>query len=594
MSVSVEKLRGVPAKVARGSAALAEDCRGQNFFEVDHGLRNLLDLYMPDDLKSHMWPHYESLGELAGGRLDELADIAERHPPKLHYRNRWGADEDWVEYHPAYHEMEKIAFQDYGLHAMSHRAGVLDWPEKIPPIAKYAFTYLFVQAEFGIMCPISVTDTSMEILLKFADEDLQRRYIDKMLLTDRETMLRGTQFMTEKRGGSDVGLLETEAVHDGKDWRLYGEKWFCSHVDADVAMILARPEGAPEGTKGIGLFLLPRTLPDGTRNAYRVKRLKPKMGTNSMASGEIVLEGAVAYPVGDLEHGLKHMMVQVNLSRLSHGVRAASMMRRCYNEALAVARSRIAFGGELIDKPLVRRQLLKIQVPTEQALSMYAYTADQLGRAKEGDKVADERVRILTPLYKFRACRDNPGVATASMEMRGGNGYIEDYINPRLVRDAQIGLLWEGTSNINGLDVVTRAVAKVHAHKPVIEDLTERLNGSNAVPPELRDRAVTTLDRVGAMAEDVAKRGDEAQVRKVSSAMYHAITAALMAWEGATLGARGGDARRLLLARMVLDHRLSASDPLAVEDDRFDQAAAALLIDDMPVPLAKALEVLAM
>lgn len=594
MSVSVEKLRGVPAKVARGSAALAEDCRGQNFFEVDHGLRNLLDLYMPDDLKSHMWPHYESLGELAGGRLDELADIAERHPPKLHYRNRWGADEDWVEYHPAYHEMEKIAFQDYGLHAMSHRAGVLDWPEKIPPIAKYAFTYLFVQAEFGIMCPISVTDTSMEILLKFADEDLQRRFIDKMLLTDRETMLRGTQFMTEKRGGSDVGLLETEAVHDGKDWRLYGEKWFCSHVDADVAMILARPEGAPEGTKGIGLFLLPRTLPDGTRNAYRVKRLKPKMGTNSMASGEIVLEGAVAYPVGDLEHGLKHMMVQVNLSRLSHGVRAASMMRRCYNEALAVARSRIAFGGELIDKPLVRRQLLKIQVPTEQALSMYAYTADQLGRAKEGDKVADERVRILTPLYKFRACRDNPGVATASMEMRGGNGYIEDYINPRLVRDAQIGLLWEGTSNINGLDVVTRAVAKVHAHKPVIEDLTERLNGSNAVPPELRDRAVTTLDRVGAMAEEVAKRGDEAQVRKVSSAMYHAITAALMAWEGATLGARGGDARRLLLARMVLDHRLSASDPLAVEDDRFDQAAAALLIDDTPVPLAKALEVLAM
>lgn len=594
MSVSVEKLRGVPAKVARGSAALAEDCRGQNFFEVDHGLRNLLDLYMPDDLKSHMWPHYESLGELAGGRLDELADIAERHPPKLHYRNRWGADEDWVEYHPAYHEMEKIAFQDYGLHAMSHRAGVLDWPEKIPPIAKYAFTYLFVQAEFGIMCPISVTDTSMEILLKFADEDLQRRYIDKMLLTDRETMLRGTQFMTEKRGGSDVGLLETEAVHDGKDWRLYGEKWFCSHVDADVAMILARPEGAPEGTKGIGLFLLPRTLPDGTRNAYRVKRLKPKMGTNSMASGEIVLEGAVAYPVGDLEHGLKHMMVQVNLSRLSHGVRAASMMRRCYNEALAVARSRIAFGGELIDKPLVRRQLLKIQVPTEQALSMYAYTADQLGRAKEGDEVADERVRILTPLYKFRACRDNPGVATASMEMRGGNGYIEDYINPRLVRDAQIGLLWEGTSNINGLDVVTRAVAKVHAHKPVIEDLTERLNGSNAVPPELRDRAVSTLDRVGAMAEEVAKRGDEAQVRKVSSAMYHAITAALMAWEGATLGARGGDARRLLLARMVLDHRLSASDPLAVEDDRFDQAAAALLIDDTPVPLAKALEVLAM
>ena len=263
-------------------------------------------------------------------------------------------------------------------------------------------------------------------------------------------------------------------------------------------------------------------------------------------------------------------------------------------EFVSLFEDRITFREKIIDKPLLRRQLIKLLVPTEQALSMYAYTADQLGRAKDGDKVADERVRILTPLYKFRACRDNPGVATASMEMRGGNGYIEDYINPRLVRDAQIGLLWEGTSNINGLDVVTRAVAKVQAHKPVIEDLTDRLNGSNAVPPELRDRAVLTLDRVGAMAEEVAKRGDEAQVRKVSSAMYHAITAALMAWEGATLGARGGDARRLLLARMVLDHRLTASDPLAVEDDRFDQAAAALLIDDTPVPLAQALEVLAL
>ncbi len=222
--------------------------------------------------------------------------------------------------------------------------------------------YLFVQAEFGLMCPISVTDTSIHLIRKFAAAELKDYLLPKMLSGDVATMWKGTQFMTERAGGSDVGAIETTARCEEGEWRLYGDKWFCSHADADVALLLARPEGAPAGTRGLALFALPRRLKDGRRNAHRIVRLKDKLGTRSMASGEILLEGAVAYPVGEAGRGFKQMMEQVNLSRLSHGVRASAMMRRCVNEALVCARGRLAFGKTIIEYPLLRRQLLKIIV----------------------------------------------------------------------------------------------------------------------------------------------------------------------------------------------------------------------------------------
>ena len=159
------------------------------------------------------------------------------------------------------------------------------------------------------------------------------------------------------------------------------------------------------------------------------------------------------------------MMEQVNLSRLSHGVRAAAMMRRCVNEAMVCARSRVAFGKTIIEYPLLRRQLLKIAVPSEQSLSMFLFAASAMDRANAGSKDAESLLRILTPLLKFRACRDNIPVATGAMEVRGGNGYIEEWVHARLIRDAHVGVLWEGTSNINALDIVTRAIGKSRAHR---------------------------------------------------------------------------------------------------------------------------------
>src|SRR5581483_4289074 len=391
----------------RAAAMIAPDCAGQNFYAIDRGLRDLLPLYLPKSDFARLEPHFDRLGGLAGGRLDELARIADKHPPVLHPRDRFGRDEDWIDYHGAYREMEQIAFGDFQFHAMSHRAGVLGMDRPLPAVAKYALQYLFVQAEFGLMCPISVTDTSTHLIRKFASKELQDYLLPKMLSADLATMWKGTQFMTERAGGSDVGAIETVARFEDGEWRLYGDKWFCSHTDGDVALLLARPEGAASGTKGLALFAMPRRLKNGRRNAYRIVRLKDKLGTRSMASGEILLEGAVAYLVGDINAGLKQMMEQVNLSRLSHGVRAAAMMRRCLNEAMACARSRRAFGRTILDYPLLRRQLLKIALPVEQSLSMFLFAASAMDRANAGDKDAADILRILTPLLKFRACRDN-------------------------------------------------------------------------------------------------------------------------------------------------------------------------------------------
>jgi alkylation response protein AidB-like acyl-CoA dehydrogenase len=573
------------------SDRIAPDCRGLNFYAIDPALKQLLALYLPAPLRTHLTPHFTRLGALAGGRLDELAAIADKHPPVLHPRDRYGRDEDWIEYHPAYREMEAIAFGEYQFHAMSHRAGVFGLEGPLPPVAKYAFQYLFVQAEFGLMCPVSVSDTSIHLVRKYGSEELKERLLPRMLSGDLATLWKGTQFITEQAGGSDVGAIETVAVNDGGTWRLTGDKWFCSHADADVALMLARPQGAPAGTRGLALFALPRRLEDGRRNSYRIVRLKDKLGTRSMASGEIRLEGAVAYLVGAVEDGFKQMLDQVNLSRLSHGVRAAAMMRRCLNEALRAARGRAAFGRKVVDYPLMRRQLMKLMVPTEQALSMVLFTADAMGRAQAGSAEAEELLRLLTPLVKLRACRDNIAVATGAMEARGGNGYIEEWVTARLVRDAHIGVLWEGTSNIIALDAVGRAVGKAGAQRALRQRVSGLMATARGVPQDHRERLAAAFDRAVALAEAVARDPNaEALSRKAAGALYNATSAVLLAFEG---GQDETDARRLLLSRMVLAHRLEPHDPLAAGEAAWERAATDLLLADEPVPPERARAVLA-
>ena len=572
-TVDKSRFDAVPAKPDDGH--IAPDCAGLNFYEIDPSFQASLRVNIAPEVLRHFEPWLKRLGAVAGNELDSLARLVDRNPPSLEPRDRFGRDLDTIVYHPAYREMEKIGFEDFQLHSMCHKPGALGWDGTAPQAMKYAFQYLFIQSEFGMMCPLSITDATIQVLITFASEELKNYLLPKMLAPNLKDLWKGTQFMTERAGGSDVGTLETVARNEGGVWRLYGDKWFASHTDAHIALILARPEGAVEGIKGVAMFALPRYLPDGTRNKYRIVRLKDKLGTRSLASCEIVLEGAEAYLVGRADQGIKQMMEQVNMSRLSHGVRAAGQMRRCYNEAMQVARNRNAFGAKIIDHPLLRRQVMKILVPAEQALALSMLAAKYMDLARAGDEQASQLIRILTPLIKFRACRDAISAARASMETRGGNGYIEEWVNSRLVRDSHIGVLWEGTSNINAIDVVRRAVGKARAHETLHALLLEKVAQSTMLPQAFRQRLLQVVDKSFKFISDIAAAPEsEHMARQATTAFYNAASAVVLAWESTQ---EHGDPRKLLISRFVLEHRLEPVDPLAPPDGAWEHAAYAIL-----------------
>jgi alkylation response protein AidB-like acyl-CoA dehydrogenase len=573
---------------------LAPDTTGMNFFRADPTLADLLRIHLPEALFRHIEPHLDRLGHLAGGHLDECARLADRHVPALHQRDRFGRDVQWIEYHPAYRELERAAFGEFGIHAMSLRKGIMGWPGKYPVVAKHAFTFLFNQAEFGLGCPINVTDGCAKLLANFGSEALKAKYLDGLLATDMDQLTQGGQFMTEKEGGSDVGTLTTTAVAEGDHWRLHGEKWFCSNADAKVVMLLARPEGAGPGTRGVGLFLMPRTLDDGSPNHYRIVRLKDKLGTRSMASGEIKLEGAIAYAVGKLDRGFVQMAEMVNSSRLSNGVKSTALMRRAWHDAMTVAQNRVVFGSRIIDLPLARRQLMKITLATEQALSMSFLTADALDRAEAGSQDAALLLRILTPTLKFRATRDARKVCGDAMEMRGGIGYIEEFATARLLRDAHLGSIWEGTGNIVAIDALKRAVGRHGADSALAADLHARLDDNAGVPVAFRDRLRGIIDAAIGFARKVAGHGEnETEARRATSLLYHVASAVALAWEAHRIHEMRGDARRLLLSRLVIDHRLSTGDPFRLADDGKQRAITDALLGERALGMAEAGELAA-
>jgi len=551
------------------------DSYGTNLYEADPELERLLRIYLDRSVFSHVEPQFKRMGALAGKELETLALTADVNPPTLNIRARNGVLDDQLHKHPSYVKLEEYAYGEFGLAAMSHRGGVFGWNEKLPPLVKYGLTMLFVQAEFGLCCPVSMTDSLTRALVKFGSKELIDRYFPALTTQDMEEHFQGSMFITEQAAGSDVGAVETIAKFEDGEWRIYGEKWFCSNVDAELAMVLARPEGGKDGTKGLSLYLLPRHLPNGERNAFRIERLKPKLGTRSMASGEIKLDGAIAYLVGEPASGFKQMADMINMSRLSNGVRAVGLMRRSVFESLYITRNRIAFGKKLIDLPLMRRQVLKMLTTMEQGRSMVMQTARLLEQVEKGVDEAQKQIRIMTPLIKFRTCRDARKVTGDAMEVRGGSGYIEEWSDARVLRDAHLGSVWEGTSNIVALDVV-RAVRREDALTSLRSHL-EALLGEAKIPEASKSLLLKVLADVCTLTEKVANsREREADTRQIASTLYHITSAILMAWEAAQMDGRWN---RLALAHLVLKHHLLPTNPLA-DNEENTEALDALINDD--------------
>jgi acyl-CoA dehydrogenase len=556
-----------------------------NFYMADSDLPFLLRQSLSTEDFERAQDILTAMGEIASKRMDKLAEVANRHGPVLQQFDKRGERVDKVIFHPAYHELEHIAYEDFAIAACCHREGALGWPGKVPQPVKFALGYLGMQAESGVFCPVSMTDALARVLERYASEQLKRRFMPGLTALKMDELQQGAMFLTEKQGGSDVGLTTTVAkarvsptAVEGElqpEWELWGDKWFCSNVSAEVILTLARPEGAPAGTRGLGLFLVPRILDDGTRNAITIQRLKDKLGTRSMATGEVTLHGAQAYLVGKLERGFVQMTEMINLTRIWAAVGSLAAMRRSYLEALVHTRGRVAFGRPLAEHPLMRRQLIDLLIEVEGCAALIFATAAVLERVDRHGAEEDRRLlRILTPLCKYYIPKRGEYVTLEALEMRGGNGYVEEWVNPRLVRDAIVNVVWEGSSNVIVLDVA-RAIAREGVDAALFGMLHQRLQSlqhASIVPVarEVQDLVRLLAERLHSLA---SLDGESAQLplRGLVERMAQ-LTIITLLLEQAEMellrGPKGTGKRKWLIALLYLHrHVLVHPDGWAADND---------------------------
>ncbi|MER7791197.1 acyl-CoA dehydrogenase family protein [Streptomyces sp. NPDC097640] len=396
-------------------------------------------------------PEVRELGALAGSaEVQDWARMAEEHPPVLHTHDRYGHRVDEVEYHPAYHRLMAAAV-DSGQHAAA-------WSESRPGahLARAAKFYVFAQAEPGHGCPVSMTYAAVPALR--AEPQLAAAY--EPLLASRvydfglrpplgKRGLIAGMSMTEKQGGSDVRANTTRALPqaDGS-YLLTGHKWFTSAPMSDVFLTLAQAD------EGLTCFLVPRVLPDGTRNAMRLQRLKNKLGNRSNASSEVEYDGTVAWRVGEPGRGVRTIVEMVNVTRLDCVIGSAAGMRAGLRQALHHTEHRRAFGAELIDQPLMRNVLADLAVESEAATTLAMRLAAALDRAQAGDEAEAALRRLGLAVSKYWVCKRGSAHAAEALECLGGNGYVEDSGMPRLYREAPLLSIWEGSGNVAALDVL--------------------------------------------------------------------------------------------------------------------------------------------
>ena len=357
--------------------------------------------------------------------FDELVQEAERHPPRL-------VDGE-VAFHPSYHQAGRAVWATGIVGAPARKQGSL-------------FYELAQSGEGGHACPVVCTAGLVRALRTQASDELRERFLPPLLENDYDKAQRGAQFLTERHGGSDVGANLVEAVPDGDAWRLHGEKWFCSVADADQFVVTARPRGAPHGTRGIGCFLVASA--DG---GFTIRRLKDKLGTRALATGEIEFERARAYPLGPLEHGFRTAVSILNTSRWLNALGSTGLMRRAFVEASAFARERQAFGGPIERFPLVRENLAVMKSESAAALASTMHLTELVARIDEGSASDDDVAwhRILVNANKFVTSLTATKVCRRGIEALGGNGTIEDFSPlPRLYRDSIVFESWEGTHNV--------------------------------------------------------------------------------------------------------------------------------------------------
>ena len=395
------------------------------------------------------------LGQLAGSeQAQEWGRLANAHPPVLHTHDRYGNRVDEVEYHPVYHDLMTVAVE-HGMHAAP-------WRDERPGahVARAARFYTWAQVDAGHGCPISMTYAAVpalrhnpELAARYEPLLAARAYDPGLRAPDTKRGLTAGMSMTEKQGGSDVRANTTRAVRqsDGS-YLLTGHKWFTSAPMSDVFLVLAQAPG------GLSCFLLPRVLPDGTRNHMHLQRLKDKLGNKSNASSEVEYDEAVAWLVGEEGHGVRTIIQMVNMTRLDCVLAGAAGMRAGLVQAVHHATHRQAFGDYLVDTPLMRNVLADLALESEAATTLAMRLAAATDNAFAGDESEAAFRRLGLAVSKYWVCKRASAHAAEALECLGGNGYVEESGMPRLYREAPLISIWEGSGNVAALDVL-RAMA---------------------------------------------------------------------------------------------------------------------------------------
>lgn len=420
-------------------------------FRTDAVLGAWIASTLPPTMQAAIAPDLAALGAHAVEAWN-VARARQPTEPALVQWSAWGERIDRIELTPAWQAGPAIA-TGFGLVASGHDAPHGEYAR----CDQFLRVYLYHVASEFFTCPLAMSDGAATALKASGNTDLAARVLPRLLARDPARLWLSGQWMTETAGGSDVGSTQTEAHRDGDGrWRLYGRKWFTSAVVGDMALTLARPDGAGDGADALALFHLETRDADGRWNGIRIDRLKDKLGTRELPTAEIHLDGVPAVPVGDLAHGVRRIAPMLNITRTWNAVCALATMRRCLALAGDYAQRRRTFGRALAEQPLHAATLAGLDAEFHAAFHLVFEVAHRLGRAEHGLSDPAERgvLRVLTPLIKLWTGRLAVRVASETCEAFGGAGYIEDTGIPQLLRDAQVFPIWEGTTNVLALDTL--------------------------------------------------------------------------------------------------------------------------------------------
>ncbi|MEW9672223.1 acyl-CoA dehydrogenase family protein [Ammoniphilus sp. 3BR4] len=409
--------------------------------------------YLSDASFRFAEPFFQKAGAWAAGPMDRRAAYTDREgAPKLIRYNRKGEEINSIWYNEGYLQTIREGYGT-GVVALRYNQQV---PEPLSFMTNSVLFYLLSQAETGFTCPVILTQSVAFVLEKFGSMQQKQDYLLRLGSMDPQQLIQGGTFLTEIQGGSDVGATKTIAVKHGDHYLLSGEKWFASNCDAEISLALARCNNRP-GTKGLGLFLIPRSLPDGTPNRISIRRLKDKLGVRAVPSGELILQEAVGYLIGKEEHGFKYMAEALNVSRLGTALGGLAIARRAFWEAAIYSANRQAFEQSVLQFPLVRETMADLITEIEAGWALLAQTImafDEVHTFQRATKDRHTLLRLLLSLGKYRASELGVSAAKAALELHGGNGYIEEYVTARLLRDAVVNPIWEGTANIQCLEIL--------------------------------------------------------------------------------------------------------------------------------------------